>query len=94
MGPRSRLIGRSSPALCAIIVVVLAFIAGSLAAKAQPAERVYRLGFLGQTSAASLARQIAALRQGLRDLGYEEGRNLLIESLGRVETRSLASAGV
>ena len=42
-------------------------------------ERVYRLGFLGQTSAADLARQTAALRQGLRDLGYEEGRNLVIE---------------
>ena len=51
----------------------------SLAAEAQSADRVYRLGFLGQTSAQDLARQTAALRQGLRDLGYEEGRNLNIE---------------
>jgi putative ABC transport system substrate-binding protein len=43
------------------------------------ARKVYRLGFLGQTSAPDLGRQTAALRQGLQDLGYEEGRNLLIE---------------
>jgi putative ABC transport system substrate-binding protein len=65
-------------AVYALAVVVLAFIGGSLAATAS-AERVYRLGFLGQTSAADLARQTAALRQGLRDLRYEEGRNLVIE---------------
>jgi putative ABC transport system substrate-binding protein len=50
-----------------------------LGAGAQQPGRVYRLGFLGQTSAADLARQTDALRQGLRDLGYEEGRNLVIE---------------
>ena len=41
--------------------------------------RLYKIGFLGQTSATDLARQTAALRQGLQDLGYEEGRNLAIE---------------
>jgi putative ABC transport system substrate-binding protein len=49
------------------------------AARAQATERVYRIGFLGQTSATDLSRQMAALRQGLRDLGYEEGRNLDME---------------
>ena len=52
--------------------------AAPLAAVAQTADRVYRLGFLGQTSAPDLARQTAALRQGLRDRGYEEDRNLVI----------------
>jgi putative ABC transport system substrate-binding protein len=70
---------RCGRVLFAVTVVVLAFFAGSLAAKAQTAGRIYRLGFLGQTSAADLARQTAALRQGLRDLGYEEGGNLVIE---------------
>jgi putative tryptophan/tyrosine transport system substrate-binding protein len=55
------------------------FLAAPRAAAAQTGERVYRLGFLGQTSAADLARQTAALRQGLRDRGYEERRNLHIE---------------
>jgi putative tryptophan/tyrosine transport system substrate-binding protein len=79
MSPRSRPVARCGTALCAITVVVLAFFASPLAAWAQTAERVYRLGFLGQTSAGDLARQTAALRQGLRALGYEEGRNLVIE---------------
>ncbi len=50
-----------------------------LAAEAQTAERVYRVGFLGQTSPGDLTRQTAALRQGLQALGYEEGKNLVIE---------------
>jgi putative tryptophan/tyrosine transport system substrate-binding protein len=54
-------------------------LAGPLAAEAQKAGRIYRLGFLGQTSAPDLARQTGALRQGLRDLGYEVGGNLVIE---------------
>jgi ABC-type uncharacterized transport system substrate-binding protein len=54
-------------------------LAAPLAAEGQTADRVYRLGFLGQTSAPDLARQTAALRQGLRERGYEEGRNLVIE---------------
>lgn len=79
MSPENRLMRGWSAALPAVILGVIAYIAGSLLAEAQTAERVYRLGFLGQTSAADLARQTGALRQGLRDLGYEEGRNLVIE---------------
>ncbi len=48
-------------------------------ANAQQTGKVYRIGFLGIANAASWASQIAALRQGLRELGYEEGRNLVIE---------------
>jgi ABC-type uncharacterized transport system substrate-binding protein len=54
-------------------------LATPLAAEAQTAQRVYRLGFLGQTSASDLFRQTAALSEGLRDLGYAEGSNLVIE---------------
>jgi putative ABC transport system substrate-binding protein len=60
-------------------VIASGLLAAPLVAAAQTADRVYRLGFLGQTSAPDLARQTAALRQGLRDRGYEEGRNLMIE---------------
>jgi putative ABC transport system substrate-binding protein len=62
-----------------IAAVTGGLLAAPLAAEAQTADRVYRVGFLGQTSAPDLARQTAALRQGLRDLGYEEGKNLVIE---------------
>jgi putative ABC transport system substrate-binding protein len=74
----SRLTDLRRVGLCAIIVVFVLLV-DPLAARAQTVDRVYRLGFLGQTSAPDLARQTAALRQGLRDRGYEEGRNLVIE---------------
>jgi len=70
---------RSRANTTAIVLVVLALLVEPLAARAQTAERLYRLGFLGQTAAADLVRQIGALRQGLRDRGYEEGRNLVVE---------------
>jgi putative tryptophan/tyrosine transport system substrate-binding protein len=61
------------------LVLALGLALVPLATRAQPPDRVYRLGFLGQTSPSDLVRQTAALRQGLRDRGYEEGRNLVIE---------------
>jgi putative ABC transport system substrate-binding protein len=41
--------------------------------------KVARIGFLGLVSSASHASRVAALRAGLRDLGWIEGRNILIE---------------
>ena len=61
------------------------FVAGVAAALtpmpgfAQPATKVARIGFLIPASASSYASRVEALRAGLRDLGYVEGRNLLIE---------------
>jgi putative ABC transport system substrate-binding protein len=49
-----------------------------LPARAQPAKTA-RIGFLGLVSASSHAIRVAALRAGLRDLGWIEGRNLFIE---------------
>jgi putative tryptophan/tyrosine transport system substrate-binding protein len=49
-----------------------------LAARAQQT-KVARIGFLGLDSASSHAARLAALRAGLRDLGWLEGTNLLIE---------------
>jgi ABC-type uncharacterized transport system substrate-binding protein len=60
-------------------LVIFALVTAYPAAAAETAGRVYKVGFLGQTSAAVHDRQTGALRQGLRDLGYEEGRNLVIE---------------
>jgi putative ABC transport system substrate-binding protein len=47
-------------------------------AQAQPA-KVARVGFLGLVSPSSHASRVAAFRAGLRDLGWMEGRNLVIE---------------
>jgi putative ABC transport system substrate-binding protein len=50
-----------------------------LVARAQQPAKVARLGFLSATSAASYARRVEALRAGLGDHGYVEGKNILIE---------------
>ena len=55
-----------------------ALLATPLAAEAQQAAKVARIGYLALNLAAS-AHLTEAFRQGLRDLGYVEGRNLVIE---------------
>src|SRR4030095_8327207 len=52
------------------------------AAEAQHPGKVYRIGFLGLGSAADMVISIEPLRQGLRELGYIEGRNLTLEYRG------------
>src|SRR5262245_24000002 len=50
-----------------------------LAGRAQQAGKVPRIGFLGATSAFGLVGRIDGFRQGLRDRGYVEGTNILID---------------
>ena len=63
--------------------LLLAIGAGALAVPlglfAQQPVKVYRIGFLGAESASTWASQVDALRAGLRDLGYVEGKNIVIE---------------
>jgi ABC-type uncharacterized transport system substrate-binding protein len=51
-----------------------------LAARAQGAERVYRVGYLEGSSESDVSSLLAAFRQGLHELGYIEGRNLVLHS--------------
>jgi putative ABC transport system substrate-binding protein len=70
-----------------LLLVILSTLFAPLAAEAQQAGKVYRIGFLSPSSPSdpeSLAspfgeRGLAAFRQGLRDLGYVEGQNIAIE---------------
>ena len=50
-----------------------------LAARAQPENKLWRIGFLSPR-APSQINLIDAFRQGMRDLGYVEGRTFLIEA--------------
>jgi len=50
-----------------------------LAVRAQQRAKVARIGYLGLASAAWHAPRIAAFRAGLRDLGYVEGKDIVIE---------------
>src|SRR5712691_1926057 len=54
-------------------------LAAPLAAEAQPAAKIARIGWLGSNLAASPHTREAFLH-GLRDLGYVEGRTVVIES--------------
>ena len=60
-------------------IITLGILLGSLAAQAQQTGNVYRIGFLGNSTAALEANLVGPFREGLRDLGYVEGRNVLIE---------------
>jgi putative ABC transport system substrate-binding protein len=60
-------------------VVAGGLLAAPLAARAQQGGKVYRIGILEAIPAEQNAANLAALRRGLRDLGYAEGRNLTIE---------------
>lgn len=50
-------------------------------ARAQSGSRIPRLGFLGVTVASSWASRLEALQSGLRRLGYEQDKNIVIEGL-------------
>jgi putative ABC transport system substrate-binding protein len=60
------------------IIVLMALGAVPLAAEAQQAAKIARIGYLSPNLAATPHLR-EAFRQGLRDLGYVEGRNLVIE---------------
>jgi len=60
------------------VLALLALGAAPLAAEAQQAAKIPRIGFLAANLAASPHLR-EAFRQGLRDLGYVEGRNIVIE---------------
>jgi ABC-type uncharacterized transport system substrate-binding protein len=54
-------------------------LAAPLAAEAQPTGKIYRIGFLSPSSSADPS-ILDAFREGLRELGYVEGRNIAIAS--------------
>src|SRR5262245_38618635 len=50
-----------------------------LAARAQEVAKLPTIGLLGSSTSATMARRIAAFAQRLRDLGWIEGRTIVIE---------------
>jgi putative ABC transport system substrate-binding protein len=67
-------------AAIACMTAALLFAVG-IAAQAQPASKAktWRIGWVGSSSAAIQASSLRNLREGLADLGYVEGRNVVIE---------------
>jgi putative tryptophan/tyrosine transport system substrate-binding protein len=55
------------------------FLANVSLAEAQQPKKVPRIGFLSPLSPSTISDRVEAFRQGLRELGYVEGRNIVIE---------------
>jgi len=51
----------------------------SVSAQAQQAGKIPRIGYLAASSLSGQSARIEAFRQGLRELGYVEGKNIVIE---------------
>src|SRR3954447_871459 len=60
-------------ALCTLLYALCS------SAEAQQATKMPRIGYLNAVSPLTVSDRIAALRQGLRELGYVEGKNILLE---------------
>jgi len=62
-----------------IVILTLTILAAPLGAEAQRAAKVPRVGLLIPVSPASGAPHVAAFRQGLGELGYIDGTNIVLE---------------
>jgi len=77
MNPKSKI---ENPKWVEIFAIVLTFAFGGILAQAQQPAKVARIGFLSSLSPAAVSARMDAFRQGLRELGYVEGKNIVIES--------------
>jgi ABC-type uncharacterized transport system substrate-binding protein len=74
------------------ILFLLVPLAISVIAEAQQPTKIPRIGFLTATSLSIIAARIEAFRQGLRELGYVEGKNIVIEWRSAEEKADLLPA--
>ena len=65
-----------NPKWLGLSVIALVLVAAVALAQAQQTKKVLRIGYLDGASLSAIAGRIEAFRQGLRDLGYVEGRTL------------------
>jgi putative ABC transport system substrate-binding protein len=61
-----------------VLLVGLALVSVHLAEAQQP-KKVPRIGYLQAPPPSAVAARTEAFRQGLRELGYAEGKNIIIE---------------
>ena len=79
MRTHRRRIGTAPIGTVILLAMLAALAALPVIAEAQPAGKVPRVAYLNATSAASATWAVEPFRQGLRELGYIEGQNILIE---------------
>src|SRR5262245_30953457 len=60
--------------LCAVLLLAVAIVA-----QAQQPKKIPRIGYLSPVSPTANTARVEAFRRGLRDLGYVEGKNIVVE---------------
>jgi len=60
-------------------VIAFVLVVTGVVATAQQPKKVQRIGFLATSPGSALSARMEAFRQGLRELGYVEGKNIVIE---------------
>src|SRR4029434_6143914 len=75
----SKVVGATAMTKTILVWLLAIFFLATSSVKAHPQEKVYRIGFLSTAALSSLSSRLEALRQGLRELGYFEGKNIAIE---------------
>jgi ABC-type uncharacterized transport system substrate-binding protein len=64
--------------ILSILLIIAVVVVGAIAQAQQPT-KIPRIGYLSPTSPSVSPTRIEAFRQGLRELGYVEGKNIIIE---------------
>ena len=65
--------------LIVTLILALGMFLAPLPVEAQQKARMYRIGFLGNSTASLEANLVGPFREGLRERGYVEGQNIVIE---------------
>src|SRR5690348_13928937 len=74
--PRAKYV--SSRLMIAVGVLLTALLPHGFLDAQQP-KKLFRIGYLGATSISAIPERIKAFREGLRELGYVEGKTVVIE---------------
>jgi putative ABC transport system substrate-binding protein len=62
-----------------VFILSIVILASTHLADAQQPAKIPRIGFLAATKPATVAARVEAFRQGLRELGYVEGKNIVVD---------------
>src|SRR5712664_1575975 len=71
--------GKDMKKKIAVLTLCAMLYAPGIPVEAQQAKKVPRIGYLAQGAPSSSALALKAFREGLRELGYVEGQNIIIE---------------
>jgi len=68
-----------NPKWLGLSIIAFVFVVAGTVAQAQQTTKIPRIGYLSSNSIAAISARTEAFRQGLRELGYVEGKDILIE---------------